>query len=174
MIEGSDGRYYLQAGAIIIPGEPLVGKRRTDQAYMCAGSWRLSDKIGMPLDEIHVTGHVPQCKLLRPLVPTLLLTPARYAQTRASCTSACRVSSGGSLSISPSSETTTPSSSCGPRLPPPTRPPSTRRSSRSTLPSLHGAAPSTARKSAATSSDSRAPSRRPQSANALWTPRRCG
>ncbi|KZT74534.1 hypothetical protein DAEQUDRAFT_720712 [Daedalea quercina L-15889] len=43
MVEGSDGRYYLQAGAIIIPG-----------------SWRLSDKIGMPLDEIHVTGHVPQ------------------------------------------------------------------------------------------------------------------
>ncbi|EPT03131.1 hypothetical protein FOMPIDRAFT_1082914, partial [Fomitopsis schrenkii] len=43
MIEGSDGRYYLQAGAIVIPG-----------------SWRLSDKVGMPLDEIHVTGHVPQ------------------------------------------------------------------------------------------------------------------
>ncbi|KAH9938721.1 uncharacterized protein B0H18DRAFT_968444, partial [Fomitopsis serialis] len=33
----------IEAGAIIIPG-----------------SWRLSDKIGMPLDEIHVTGHVPQ------------------------------------------------------------------------------------------------------------------
>ncbi|KZT12647.1 uncharacterized protein LAESUDRAFT_640177 [Laetiporus sulphureus 93-53] len=43
MIEGTDGRYYLQAGAICI-----------------AGSWRLQDKIGMPLEEIHVTGHVPQ------------------------------------------------------------------------------------------------------------------
>ncbi|KAI0922007.1 hypothetical protein AcV5_000548 [Taiwanofungus camphoratus] len=43
MIEGSDGRYYLQAGAICIPG-----------------FWRLQDKIGMPLDEIHLTGNVPQ------------------------------------------------------------------------------------------------------------------
>ncbi|KAI0069173.1 hypothetical protein BV25DRAFT_1834202 [Artomyces pyxidatus] len=42
MIEGSDGRYYLQAGAILLPG-----------------SWRLRDKIGMPLDEIHISGHVP-------------------------------------------------------------------------------------------------------------------
>ncbi|PCH41571.1 hypothetical protein WOLCODRAFT_137476 [Wolfiporia cocos MD-104 SS10] len=43
MLEGSDGRYYLQAGAICIPG-----------------FWRLKDKIGMPLDEIHMTGNVPQ------------------------------------------------------------------------------------------------------------------
>jgi len=43
MIEGKDGRYYFQAGAICMPG-----------------FWRLKDKIGMPLDEIHISGHVPQ------------------------------------------------------------------------------------------------------------------
>ncbi|KAL0579645.1 hypothetical protein V5O48_002341 [Marasmius crinis-equi] len=43
MVEGTDGRYYFQGGAIIIPG-----------------SWRIRDKIGMPLEEIHVTGRVPQ------------------------------------------------------------------------------------------------------------------
>lgn len=40
----------------------------------CAGSWRLSDKIGMPLDEIHVTGHVPQCRFAHPTE----LGPATY------------------------------------------------------------------------------------------------
>ncbi|KAF9224330.1 hypothetical protein BS17DRAFT_779645 [Gyrodon lividus] len=45
MIEGSDGKYYFQAGSISIPG-----------------FWRMSDKIGMPLDEIHVSGNVPQFK----------------------------------------------------------------------------------------------------------------
>ncbi|EGO01567.1 hypothetical protein SERLA73DRAFT_176926 [Serpula lacrymans var. lacrymans S7.3] len=45
MIEGSDGRYYFQAGAICVPG-----------------FWRMRDKIGMPLDEIHITGNVPQYK----------------------------------------------------------------------------------------------------------------
>ncbi|KAF9468807.1 hypothetical protein BDZ94DRAFT_542554 [Collybia nuda] len=43
MIEGSDGRYYFQAGAICIPG-----------------FWRMQDKIGLPLDEIHITGDVPK------------------------------------------------------------------------------------------------------------------
>ncbi|KAI0751237.1 hypothetical protein C8Q80DRAFT_1218050 [Daedaleopsis nitida] len=41
--EGTDGRYYLQAGALCI-----------------AGSWRLEDKIGMPLEDIHISGNVPQ------------------------------------------------------------------------------------------------------------------
>ncbi|RDX52999.1 hypothetical protein OH76DRAFT_61641 [Lentinus brumalis] len=45
MLEGSDGRYYLQAGAVVI-----------------AGSWRLEDKMGMPLEEIHTSGNVPQYK----------------------------------------------------------------------------------------------------------------
>ncbi|OJA07677.1 hypothetical protein AZE42_01871 [Rhizopogon vesiculosus] len=45
MIEGSDGKYYFQAGAICIPG-----------------FWRMRDKIGLPLDEIHTSGNVPQFK----------------------------------------------------------------------------------------------------------------
>ncbi|KAL1939749.1 hypothetical protein VTO73DRAFT_9782 [Trametes versicolor] len=43
MVEGTDGRYYLQAGAVVI-----------------AGSWRLEDKMGLPLEDIHTTGNVPQ------------------------------------------------------------------------------------------------------------------
>lgn len=46
MIEGEDGRYYFQAGAICV-----------------AGFWRMQDKIGLPLDEIHTNGNVPQCQL---------------------------------------------------------------------------------------------------------------
>ncbi|KAI0314208.1 hypothetical protein OF83DRAFT_1165304 [Amylostereum chailletii] len=42
LIEGKDGQYYLQAGAIVVPG-----------------GWRLEDKVGMPLDEIHFSGEVP-------------------------------------------------------------------------------------------------------------------
>ncbi|TFK56026.1 hypothetical protein OE88DRAFT_694681 [Heliocybe sulcata] len=45
MVEGSDGRYYFQAGAILLPG-----------------FWRMEDKIGLPLEDIHVKGHVPQYK----------------------------------------------------------------------------------------------------------------
>ncbi|KAF9235876.1 hypothetical protein BU15DRAFT_89432 [Melanogaster broomeanus] len=41
MLEGSDGKYYFQGGLICVPG-----------------FWRMRDKIGMPLDEIH--GDVPQ------------------------------------------------------------------------------------------------------------------
>ncbi|WPK23437.1 hypothetical protein PUMCH_000678 [Australozyma saopauloensis] len=43
MIEGSDGIYYLKAGAIILPG-----------------FWRFKDKKGMPLHEIHTSGDVPK------------------------------------------------------------------------------------------------------------------
>ncbi|KAI0092520.1 hypothetical protein BDY19DRAFT_990236 [Irpex rosettiformis] len=43
MIEGSDGQYYLQAGVVLIPG-----------------MWRLQDKIGMSMDDIHISGTVPQ------------------------------------------------------------------------------------------------------------------
>ncbi|KIY03670.1 uncharacterized protein Z520_00361 [Fonsecaea multimorphosa CBS 102226] len=45
MIEGADGQYYLLAGAILLPG-----------------FWRLEDKYGMPLSEIHTSGDVPQFK----------------------------------------------------------------------------------------------------------------
>ncbi|KAF8304832.1 hypothetical protein DL93DRAFT_2090079 [Clavulina sp. PMI_390] len=43
MVEGSDGRYYFQAGSICL-----------------AGFWRMIDKIGLPLEEIHTRGRVPQ------------------------------------------------------------------------------------------------------------------
>jgi hypothetical protein len=43
MFEKSDGLYYLLAGSILL-----------------AGFWRLEDKFGMPLSEIHTSGDVPQ------------------------------------------------------------------------------------------------------------------
>ena len=45
MFEKPDGQYYLLAGAILL-----------------AGFWRLSDKFGMPLSEIHTSGDVPGFK----------------------------------------------------------------------------------------------------------------
>ncbi|OTA57646.1 mannosyl transferase [Hypoxylon sp. EC38] len=45
MIEKPDSQYYLLAGAVLL-----------------AGFWRLEDKIGMPLSEIHTSGDVPQFK----------------------------------------------------------------------------------------------------------------
>ncbi|KAF2878148.1 hypothetical protein BDV95DRAFT_480568 [Massariosphaeria phaeospora] len=43
MFERPDGQYYLLAGSILL-----------------AGFWRLADKFGMPLSEIHTSGDVPQ------------------------------------------------------------------------------------------------------------------
>ncbi|KAF7317757.1 hypothetical protein MKEN_00863500 [Mycena kentingensis (nom. inval.)] len=43
MVEGTNGGYYFQAGAILV-----------------AGFWRMIDKIGKRLDEIHLSGDVPQ------------------------------------------------------------------------------------------------------------------
>lgn len=45
MIERPDGQYYLLAGSILL-----------------AGFWRLEDKFGMPLSEIHTSGDVPGYK----------------------------------------------------------------------------------------------------------------
>lgn len=45
MFEREDGEYYLLAGAILL-----------------AGFWRLEDKFGMPLSEIHTSGDVPGYK----------------------------------------------------------------------------------------------------------------
>ncbi|KAF7190841.1 hypothetical protein HII31_08000 [Pseudocercospora fuligena] len=45
MFEKSDGQYYLLAGAILL-----------------AGFWRLEDKLGMCLSEIHTSGEVPGFK----------------------------------------------------------------------------------------------------------------
>lgn len=69
MIEGADGQLYLQAGAILIPGAfscencLLVSDAHTSRPH--AGSWRLADKIGMHLDDIHLSGAVPQCAFFR-------------------------------------------------------------------------------------------------------------
>ncbi|KAF8529810.1 hypothetical protein JB92DRAFT_2695822 [Gautieria morchelliformis] len=41
MVEGDDGQYYMRAGSICVPG-----------------SWRLVDKIGLPLADIHLKGNV--------------------------------------------------------------------------------------------------------------------
>lgn len=32
--------------------------------YNNSGFWRLTDKIGRPLEEIHLSGDVPQCKII--------------------------------------------------------------------------------------------------------------
>ncbi|KXH47896.1 hypothetical protein CNYM01_01414 [Colletotrichum nymphaeae SA-01] len=45
MIERPDGKYYLLSGSILL-----------------AGFWRLSDKFGMSLEEIHTSGEVPHYK----------------------------------------------------------------------------------------------------------------
>ena len=45
MFEKPDGQYYLLAGAILL-----------------AGFWRLEDKFGLPLSEIHTSGSVPEFK----------------------------------------------------------------------------------------------------------------
>jgi len=45
MFEKEDGQYYLLAGSILLPG-----------------FWRLEDKWGMPLSEIHTSGDVPGFK----------------------------------------------------------------------------------------------------------------
>ncbi|KAI0346975.1 hypothetical protein BDW22DRAFT_482216 [Trametopsis cervina] len=45
MIKDTDDVYYLQAGVVAIPG-----------------MWRLQDKIGMNLDDIHLSGTVPEYK----------------------------------------------------------------------------------------------------------------
>ena len=45
MFEKADGQYYLFAGCILLPG-----------------FWRLSDKFGMSLSDIHTSGNVPQYK----------------------------------------------------------------------------------------------------------------
>lgn len=45
MFEKEDGQYYLLAGSILL-----------------AGFWKLEDKFGMPLSEIHTSGDVPGFK----------------------------------------------------------------------------------------------------------------
>jgi hypothetical protein len=49
------GRYVHQVSAERPKFKSIVFTGRN------SGFWRMSDKIGMPLDEIHVSGNVPQC-----------------------------------------------------------------------------------------------------------------
>jgi len=62
MIEGRDGQYYLQAGAVLL-----------------AGTWRLEDKAGLPLDAIHMSGHVPHYE--EKLQPSLTRFFRRFSPT---------------------------------------------------------------------------------------------
>ena len=75
MLEGSDGRYYFQAGAIIVPGTYIYGRTPSllqiqkltntiASIPMTLGFWRMVDKLGLPLEEIHTNGAVPQCERL--------------------------------------------------------------------------------------------------------------
>jgi Haem-dependent oxidative N-demethylase, alpha subunit-like len=63
MVEGSDGQYYLRAGAICIPGQwtPHFSPGIFDLVWS-TGFWRLEDKIGLPLKDIHLKGGVYQYK----------------------------------------------------------------------------------------------------------------
>lgn len=61
---GTDGTYYFQAGSVSLPGELLLSRSAwsaTTLTGVLPGFWRMQDKLGMPLDEIHISGHVPQC-----------------------------------------------------------------------------------------------------------------
>ncbi|GJJ08191.1 hypothetical protein Clacol_002399 [Clathrus columnatus] len=61
MIEGSDGQYYLRAGSICVPGEGIPNSSWfVKLIYSYAGFWRLEDKIGLPLKQIHLKGGVYQ------------------------------------------------------------------------------------------------------------------
>ena len=39
----------------------ILGGSHTSYHISITGTWRLKYKIGMPLDEIHLTGEVPYC-----------------------------------------------------------------------------------------------------------------
>ena len=73
MMEGSDGLYYLLAGAILLPG-----------------FWRLEDKFGMPLDFIHTSGDgIPFCHAVNssPAVQreTRPISPAFLSEIETQC-----------------------------------------------------------------------------------------
>jgi hypothetical protein len=87
MIEGSDGQYYLQAGAVLLAGpffpfspSSFIASSLTLVCKHTAGTWRLEDKAGLPLDAIHTTGHVPHCTRRS----SFLVPPAPIAPTRIS------------------------------------------------------------------------------------------
>jgi hypothetical protein len=51
----------------------------------CIGFWRLKDKIGLPLDEIHVSGNVPQCKASDFFMSFEILKYSQFSQIARNC-----------------------------------------------------------------------------------------
>lgn len=63
MMEGPDEQYYLRAGAICVPGRYISNSFISGKLIDgCVGFWRLEDKIGLPLKQIHLSGGVYQYK----------------------------------------------------------------------------------------------------------------
>lgn len=65
MQEREDGQVYFVAGSVRLSVSrfaPEPDSRRSGRQICTAGFWRLEDKIGLPLDEIHQRGRVPKFK----------------------------------------------------------------------------------------------------------------
>lgn len=62
MIEGADGQYYMRAGSICVPGALVSLFGFFGKCNRILGSWRLVDKIGLPLADIHLSGNVYKYK----------------------------------------------------------------------------------------------------------------
>lgn len=60
MLEGKDGVYYLRSGSILTAGKHKHSFQ-SPATHLHLGFWRLEDKLGMSLDDIHLSGNVPQC-----------------------------------------------------------------------------------------------------------------
>lgn len=114
--------YYLRAGAIVTAGMYTPIDKSSTYGFLtiisALGFWRLEDKIGMSLDEIHFHGNVPQCKLRNrficcifgPIVERLSTDPS-YLQTLKSFKHLSTASSSVYPSTNSSNETTTSSKS---------------------------------------------------------------
>ena len=93
MIEGADGQYYLQAGAVLLAGMRIfftiyLNACPPSHTLPCfvdvnAGWWRLEDKVGLPLDAIHTTGNIPHCTLRPALFPSSPTLPHAHTRTHA-------------------------------------------------------------------------------------------
>jgi len=110
MIEGADGQYYLQAGAVLLAGTRIFLLFLSIAPSLDnAGWWRLEDKIGMPLDTIHTSGNIPHCMRSFPpsdaLLGFLLSVPYMHLthplQTRKSSSRHLHASSGASRPTHP-------------------------------------------------------------------------
>ena len=65
MLEGKDGVYYLRSGSILTAGRfTYLDRKAGCMLILREGFWRLEDELGMSLDDIHLSGNVPQCEFL--------------------------------------------------------------------------------------------------------------